>query len=134
MNPLAYGHEFHSFCLVARPAAPVSSVESLAFALQKALCDELEIESMDIGVSWRWLAKRTAEAGAEIILYDRAPGGAGFAKEGYNSWQAIVNRANEVCAKCRCDRACYDCLKTFGNQPYHEKLNRAVVSKFLSTA
>ena len=80
---VAYGHEFHSFCLIVRPLKQPESVESLMFALQKGLCLVLELDISDIGVSRRWLNKRTAEnAGIEIVLYDRTPGGAGFVEEG----------------------------------------------------
>lgn len=49
--PLAYGHEFETFCLIARPQAPIRFVESLAYSLQKGLCAVLDIEAMDIDVS-----------------------------------------------------------------------------------
>ncbi len=122
---MAYGHQFESFCLITRPTVPVPSVESLAYALQKGLCHLLELEPSDIGVSWRWLANRKA-AGlrAEIILYDYTPGGAGFAREGFDNWSQVVTQAYEVCSKCSCENACYDCLKSYSNQRYHEKLNR----------
>lgn len=129
--PLAYGHEFETFCLIARPQAPIHFVESLAYSLQKGLCAVLDIEAMDIGVSWRWLAKRTEGAGVEIILYDRTPGGAGFAKEGFDNWKEVVRKACEICSTCRCETACYDCLKDYSNQTYHEKLNRTDVAAFL---
>jgi Zn ribbon nucleic-acid-binding protein len=129
--PLAYGHEFQTFCLIARPQAPVLSVESLAYSLQKGLCAVLDIEAMDIGVSWRWLGKRTEGAKVEIILYDRTPGGAGFAKEGFDNWSEVVRRAYEVCSTCHCEKACYDCLKDYSNQTYHEKLDRRPVAEFL---
>lgn len=129
--PLAYGHEFETFCLIARPQAPIPFVESLAYSLQKGLCAVLDIEAMDIGVSWRWLAKRTEGAGVEIILYDRTPGGAGFAKEGFDNWKEVVRKACEICTTCRCETACYDCLKDYSNQTYHEKLDRTDVAAFL---
>jgi len=131
LSPLAYGHEFKTFCLIARPQVPVPSVESLAYALQKGLCTLLEIEAMDIGVSWRWLAKRTDGGGAEIILYDRTPGGAGFAKDGFNNWKEVVREAHKICSTCRCENACYDCLKDYSNQAYHQKLDRMPVTELL---
>lgn len=72
-KPLAYGHQFQSFCLIARPITAPPSVESLAFALQRGLCLALDIDPSDIGVSWRWQANKSNRTGAEIILYDRAP-------------------------------------------------------------
>jgi len=131
-KPLAYGHEFHSFCLIIRPTRPFLFVESLAFALQRSLCKTLDIDTSDIGVSWRWLAKRAdASTNTEIILYDNTPGGAGFVKEGKDNWPEIVRQAFIICSECTCERACYDCLKHYGNQSYHEKLNRMYVAEFL---
>lgn len=129
--PLAYGHEFETYRLIARPQAPIHFVESLAYSLHKGLCALLDIEALDIGVSWRWLAKHTEGAGVEIILYDRTPGGAGFVEEGRDNWKAVVRKAYEICRTCRCEAACYDCLKDYGNQAYHEKLDRKLVVEFL---
>ncbi len=133
-KPIAYGHQFQSFCLIVRPVAAPPSVESLAFALQKGLCIFLDIETSDIGVSWRWLADKTNRTGAEIILYDQTPGGAGFAKEGFDNWQQVVEEAYKVCAECpnNCEKACYDCLKNYGNQSHHEKLDRLKVTEYLN--
>ncbi len=132
---LAYGHEFHSFCLIVRPLQQPSSVESLMFALQKGLCAVLELDNSDIGVSRRWLNKRTAEnAAVEIILYDRTPGGAGFVEEGMNRWDEVVAAALSLCESSpshQCGAACYDCLKDFGNQQYHDLLDRNTVIAFL---
>ena len=132
-RPLAYGHEFQSFCLIARPSGR-PPVESLAFALQKGLCRFLDIEASDIGVSWRWLTNRKAadESRAEIILYDRTPGGAGFVKDGFENWSQVAEKAHEICDTCLCEEACYDCLKDYGNQSHHEKLNRDHVRQYLS--
>ena len=132
-NSLAYGHEFKSFCLIARPSGH-PPVESLAYALQKGLCRLLDIEDSEIGVSWRWLANPQTTDGsrAEIILYDRTPGGAGFAKEGFNNWSQVVERAHNLCNDCQCEEACYDCLKDYGNQSHHEKLDRCSVKEYLA--
>ncbi len=131
-KPITYGHQFQSFCLIVRPVAAPSSVESLAFALQKGLCIFLDIETSDIGVSWRWLANKTDRTGAEIILYDQTPGGAGFVKEGFENWLQVVEKAYEVCKTCKCEVACYDCLKNYGNQSHHEKLDRLKVTEYLN--
>jgi predicted RNA-binding Zn-ribbon protein involved in translation (DUF1610 family) len=135
---IAYGHEFHSFCLIVRPLQQPESVESLMFALQKGLCQVLELDNSDIGVSRRWLNKRTAEnAGIEIVLYDRTPGGAGFVEEGMNRWDEVIASAYSVCETSithQCVDACYDCLKDFGNQQYHDVLDRNMVLRFLRQA
>ena len=86
----------------------------------------------DIGVSWRWLANRKDSPGAEIVLYDHTPGGAGFVKEGLENWDKVEMNSKRICESCRCEKACYDCLKSYGNQSYHEKLDRLSVLNFLS--
>jgi ATP-dependent helicase YprA (DUF1998 family) len=109
---------------------PPAFVESLAFALQRGLCRFLDIEPMDIGVSWRWLANKNDRIGSEIILYDHTPGGAGFVKEGFDHWEKVIQEAKRVCESCTCESACYDCLKSYGNQSYHERLDRQSVLEF----
>ena len=137
MNGLAYGHEFQSHCLVVRPQRECDSA-SLMFALQKGLCRVLELEASDVGVTQRWLSHKNVDgAKVEFILYDQTPGGAGFVKDGKDRWPEVVEQAKEVCRETKnhcCDKACYDCLKDFGNQSYHEDLNRSLVLKFFGIA
>ena len=127
MNGLAYGHEFQSHCLVVRPQRECDSA-SLMFALQKGLSRVLELEALDVGVTRRWLSHKNVDgAKVEFILYDQTPGGAGFVKDGKDRWREVEEQAKKVCRTTtnhRCKRACYDCLKDFGNQSYHEDLDR----------
>ena len=131
---IAYGHEFRSFCLVVRPKERSALVESLMFALQKGMCRVLELDASDVGVSRRWLNQRTdPTAGLEIVLYDRTPGGAGFVEEGKTRWKEVVASAIDICQTTPshvCEIACYDCLKDFSNQSYHDKLDRHSVLRF----
>lgn len=128
---LAYGHRFQSCCLVARPVSMPVSVESLAYALQRALCTTLDIDAFDIGVSWRWLAGKNKLPACEIILFDHTPGGAGFVRDGFDNWDKVVAKAKELCEGHICERACYDCLKSYSNQTHHEKLDKTTVVEFL---
>jgi ATP-dependent helicase YprA (DUF1998 family) len=100
-----------------------TSVESLRYALQRALCTILQIESSDIGVSRRRLTSKNELSAAEIVLFDHTLGGAGFVKDGFNNWSKVVAAAKELCQGHVCERACYDCLKSYGNQTHHEKLD-----------
>jgi ATP-dependent helicase YprA (DUF1998 family) len=109
-----------------------ASVESLAYALQRALCSTLQIETSDIGVSWRWLASKAKQPACEIILFDHTPGGAGFVKDGFDAWDKVVIKARQLCEDHLCERACYDCLKSYGNQTHHEKLDRCTVIDFFN--
>jgi len=131
-RPIAYGHRFDSFCLIIQPLQSPPSIHSLAFALQRGLCDLLEILTNDIGVSWRWEGNKKEGGRPEIILYDLAPGGAGFVADGFENWKRVVDKSLELTKNCKCQTACYECLKTFGNQAYHEHLNRKTVVDFLT--
>ncbi len=124
---LAYGHEFKSYCLIIRPDNRLPSVETLAYALHRGICTTLEVDDGDIGVSWRWLSKKQDVGGVELILYDRTPGGAGLVKEAFDNWSSILRNTLSVCENCTCERACYNCLKSYYNQSYHDNLNRYVV-------
>jgi hypothetical protein len=128
---LAYGHRFQSCCLIARPVSMPVSVESLAYALQRSLCTTLDIDAFDIGVSWRWLAGKNKLPACEIILFDHTPGGAGFVRDGFESWDKVVAKAKELCEGHICEGACYDCLKSYSNQTHHEKLDKTTVIDFL---
>lgn len=129
-KPLAFGHIFQSYCLIIRPRE-IRSVESLAMALRKGLCQFLDLETSDIGTAWRWQANRkSVNAQAEIILFDNTPGGAGFVREAFETWAEVETRALEVCQNCTCEKACYECLKDYGNQSQHDALNRGTVIDF----
>jgi superfamily II DNA/RNA helicase len=131
---IAYAHQFESYCLVIRPLLPVGSIESLSYAIHKGACHCLQLDTSDLGVSWRFLNQRTERtSGKEIVLYDRTPGGAGFVKEASQRWAEVEAAAREVCecTKNQCEHSCYDCLKDYGNQGYHEVLDRHAARGFL---
>ena len=133
---IAFAHQFESYCLVIRPTVPVDSIESLAYALHKGACRCLELDASDLGVSWRFLNRRTERSsGKEIVLYDRTPGGAGFVAEVRERWNEVEEKAREICdCPAHCEHACYDCLKDFGNQMYHETLDRHKAANFFAHA
>jgi hypothetical protein len=90
------------------------------------------MEASDIVVSWRWLARSDKLLAAEIILFGHTPGGAGFVRDGFDSWHKVVVTAKKLCEAHVCDRACYDCLKSYGNQTHHDKLDKTTVLDFFS--
>lgn len=94
----------------------------------------LDLEPSDIGVSWRAVGDKQAPAGVEIVLYDYAPGGAGFVKEAFDNWSIVTSSALKLCEQCSCERSCYDCLKSYGNQAHHDRLDRNSVIDVLKTS
>lgn len=127
-DAVAYGHVFESFCFVVRPGSNCQSRESLGYALHRGLCRVLQIDLKEVGVSFR----RAVGGGDEIILHDKAPGGAGLVKEAHLRWSEIVSETRHVVTDCDCERACYDCLKDFANQTHHQALNRHDVITFFN--
>ena len=127
-DEVAYGHVFESFCLIVRPASNCQSRESLGYALHRGLCGVLQIDLNEVGVSFR----RAVGGGDEIILYDKAPGGAGLVKEARQRWGEIVSETRRIVTDCDCECACYDCLKDFANQTHHRALNRHDVIAFFN--
>jgi hypothetical protein len=70
-----------------------------------------------------------------IVLYETTEGGAGVAlalTQGPRFTQ-VVERALEILHEGEegCEKACYECLCTFYNQPYHEILDRHLVVPLL---
>jgi len=125
---VAFGSEIESFCLVIRPKGHPSSPKSLAFALRNGMCRLLEVDASEIGV----VLRQRHNSLPEIILYDQTPGGAGFVREGKERFREVLERAESLC-KCSCERACYDCLKDYGNQSFHNSLDRKSVLEFLAS-
>jgi ATP-dependent helicase YprA (DUF1998 family) len=67
---------------------------------------------------------------SEIILFDHTPAGAGFVKDGFDSWDKVVAKARELGEGHACEKTCHGCLKNYGNQTNHEKLDRSTVVDF----
>ena len=90
---------------------------SLRAAIHRAACSVLGIDLRDLGV-----VKSTHPN--DVVLYDRAPGGSGFAAMAFSEWPEVVREAKRIIESCRCESACYGCLKTPDNSEEHEALDR----------
>lgn len=71
--------------------------------------------------------------GYVFVLFDTVPGGAGHVKRLLNKEEMIkaFNYALEKVSQECCDTACYNCLKNYKNQKYHEYLSRALATEML---
>ncbi|MGH2510042.1 MAG: DUF1998 domain-containing protein, partial [Ktedonobacteraceae bacterium] len=71
---------------------------------------------------------------ASIVLFDNVPGGAGHVKRVYEElthvFEAAYQRVNSEC--CGPETSCYECLRNYRNQPYHDELQRGPIRDFLS--
>lgn len=57
-------------------------------------------------------------------LLDPMPGGSGFLTKIIDEWRAIISAGISKLKNCRCEKACYSCMKTYRNQFNHEILDR----------
>lgn len=58
------------------------------------------------------------------VLYDPTPGGSGLLPQIIRYWNRIVENGIKFHSGCICKQACYSCMKSYGNQPYHNILDR----------
>lgn len=100
---------------------------SLTYAIIAASAQVIDVRREELDGLFTPLPDRQAE----IILYDNVPGGAGYSRRIAERFQDILAKAYELVALCNCDISCYDCLRTYSNQPFHAELNRCVVAEFL---
>ena len=71
------------------------------------------------------------EIGNEVVhglLWDPMPGGSGLLEHLHKRFAEVMEVAQEVVAGCpgACESSCIDCLQTFRNSYYHNRLNRTV--------
>lgn len=69
-----------------------------------------------------------------FVLFDTVPGGAGHVKRLLNKEEMIkaFEFAYEKVSQECCDIACYNCIKNYKNQKYHDRLRRPLAKDFLS--
>ncbi len=101
---------------------------SLTYAILAAAAQVIDVPRTELDGLFRPLADRRAE----VIIYDNVPGGAGYSKRIAERFFAVLEKALEIAATCNCDTSCYDCLRTYSNQPFHADLDRHLVVNFLN--
>ncbi|KYC41676.1 DEAD/DEAH box helicase [Scytonema hofmannii PCC 7110] len=100
---------------------------SLTYALLAAAAQAIDIPRQELDGLFRPLT----DGLAEIIIYDNVPGGAGYSKRIADNFQQVLELAYQIVTTCSCDTSCYDCLRTYSNQPFHAELKRNLIADFL---
>ena len=100
---------------------------SLGDALVAAAARRLDIDSSELGISFH--SAPDVVGGKELILFDTAPGGAGYVRQLATYIQEIFVEAERVLSSCTCGDSCYGCLRTYHNQMFHRRLNRRFVGE-----
>ena len=100
---------------------------SLTYALLAAASEVIDVPRAELDGLFRPLINQLAE----IIIYDNVPGGARYSRRIADKFNQILKTAYKIASTCDCDTSCYDCLRTYSNQPFHANLNRRLVVEFL---
>jgi len=82
------------------------AMEGLKNALFSALCLVAMCDRVDLGA----LANRTNLARPAVCLYDRYPGGLGYAACGFEQVERLVEMAREMIEACECEDGCPACI------------------------
>lgn len=103
---------------------------SVAESLRKGATEILEMELEDLQLL---TLGRTGREQVDVVLYDPMPGGSGLLEQMVSRWPEVVSAAISDLENCpsACERACIDCLYTFRNGFYHDKLSRHTALKRL---
>ena len=108
---------------------------STMYAILHAMSDVLGIDSNDIGGCLNGLLnKRNGGLAFSIVLFDTVAGGAGHVRRllDANVFASVINAACGRMDSCKCDTSCYNCLRNYSNQRFHEQLDRHKAFDFLS--
>ena len=117
---------------------------SFRAALKSAIQVEYQLEDMELAAEP--IPSRADER--RLLFYEATEGGAGVLRRllDTEALRRVARRALELChfdpgtggdqdhaphAKERCESACYDCIRNYGNQFDHAELDRFVVRDFL---
>ncbi|MGH2507761.1 MAG: Zn-binding domain-containing protein, partial [Ktedonobacteraceae bacterium] len=108
--------------------------QTLAEALLIASSKWLDVDdtaNAEIGVAFRKEAQEPCLDARELILYDTAPGGAGYASEVAAHLREVFQIAVHVLNGCSCGDSCYQCIRSYRNQWIHSRLDRHLVAEGL---
>ncbi len=103
---------------------------SLMYALLDGASELLGIRRDDIDGT---LFHKDFRKPAQIILYDTVPGGAGHVERIEKRLHSVAVAALEKVSNCECgvDTSCYNCLRNYRNQFYHDDLQRGLAMQLL---
>lgn len=136
LHPHHLGHEFITDVLELRFAGPLASRSdyelwlSLLYALLEGASEALGIRRDDLdGTLYRY----GVDIAPALVLFDNVPGGAGHVRRIADELVPIFQAALKRVADCECgeETSCYECLRNFRNQPYHDQLRRGLARDFL---
>ncbi len=68
-----------------------------------------------------------------LVLFDNVPGGAGHVRRIADELPEVCRTAWERVRDCECgeETSCYECLRNYRNQVFHDQLQRGLAREFL---
>ena len=103
---------------------------SLLYATLEGAAEALSIRRDDLdGCLYRYNLSQPPA----LMLFDNVPGGAGHVKRIGDNLKLVLASALKRIKDCECgsETSCYECLRNYRNQPYHELLARGPAAEFL---
>lgn len=133
---LVMGYEFRTDALVVTvpshpggtPAYDEALLVTLAESLLIAASGFLETEAYEISAFPRRLGP---DRPGQAVIFETVPGGAGYLEELAGKLPQAAAAGYERIFGHECVRACYRCLKRFGNQRWHGLLDKELVRDLL---
>lgn len=124
------GHEFLTDTLEIAIGMPMTDVQarSMLYALLEGV-RALDIERDEVNGTLHFADRVTPS----IVLFDIVPGGAGHAQRMAHSLPELFTAAFERVRECECgeETSCYNCLRSYSNQIFHEVLSRRAAQSVL---
>jgi len=102
---------------------------SLTYAVLAAAAQVLDIQRSELDGLFRSVENDPGTT--ELIIYDNVASGVGHSKRIAENFQSILQKTLHLASSCNCQDSCYDCLRTYANQPFHDQLDRRLVEEFL---
>jgi len=102
---------------------------SLTYAVLAAAAQVIDVPRSELDGLFRPVENQ--DGVTELIIYDNVPSGAGHSQRIGDRFEEVLMRTMELVSSCSCASSCYDCLRTYTNQLFHEQLDRRSVQTFL---
>jgi len=109
-----------------------SAMISLLYALLDGASEAVGIRRNDIEGTFYY---RSFGDPLSLIFYDNVPGGAGHVERIYEKLHETAIIAFDKVSNCECgeDTSCYNCLRNYQNQRFHDELQRGLARDLLSS-
>ena len=120
--------EFLSDVMVIGPFKSRVHAANYMEAIKLGASIELDISMSDIDSFVNGM-----EDNFHVVLFETVPGGSGYIEVLFQHRRRVLEKAREVLKGCSCKKACYQCLLTFWNQPYHSALDRELAVEVLDS-